>query len=284
MVKEKKQDYSLDSRAWRAKIIALYNARCFIKKKTPLIKGDEPQEAHHLFCESSFPEKALDPLNGVRIRRSIHHEFHRLYGRTNCRPEHFEQFLRENYNLNYFPWRENNYYLECQAVEKRFRKSPEFYEIRLLSLAEKRGHIVIRYDNAENKYVNKQTRIVLGCTKHGLKEKSNLWGCEEKKTVMNYFRQSLAMNCCAKESSIETRKNKQKLSVPDNKIQHMAPLEVDKELERKLYFAFEKPPEKKKRNKTLEKHAYVVEKIHEKKSCVSRVYSPIIRNYKYPIY
>jgi hypothetical protein len=87
----------LDQRAWRAKIISLYEAKCFVTGVP--INGGEPLEAHHLYCQSTFPEKALDLNNGVLIKSSIHHEFHKLYGRINCRPEHFEEFLRENYSM-----------------------------------------------------------------------------------------------------------------------------------------------------------------------------------------
>lgn len=279
--------YTLDQRAWRAKIISLYGAKCFVTDCP--IKGDEPLEAHHLYCQSSFPEKALDTNNGVLIKRSIHHEFHKLYGRINCQPQHFEEFLREHYpkfkhySTLDFPWRKEKYNLDCDKVDKRFRKSPEFYEIRLLSMAKTRGHILLRYMNEQNKYENKHTRILIGCTKHG-KNSNSILGFTETKTVMNYLRQDLGMNCCAKESAINKKKEKPKKEISNSDLNKIETPPVDKELESKFYTAFTKPAEKKPSHKTLEKHVYVLNNIeknnHIFNGCPD---SPIIINYKYTI-
>jgi hypothetical protein len=100
------------------------------------------------------------------------------------------------------------------------------------------------------------------------------------------------MNCCAKESAINKKKEKPKKEIEEkissgffqnsdlNRIETPA---VDKELESKFYTAFNKPAEKKQSNKTLEKHAYVLTNIeknnHVFNGCPD---SSIIINYKYP--
>jgi len=124
---------------------------------------------------------------------------------------------------------------------------------------------------------------VIGCTKHGKNSNSDL-GFTETKTVMNYLRQDLGMNCCAKESAIQKKKGQLKKEIQESDLNRVESPAVDKELESKFYTAFNKPAEKKKTHKTLQKHMYVLnnreKNNHIFNGCPD---SSIIINYKYPI-
>lgn len=296
--------YAPQQRNWRAIIISLYSCKCFITGEP--LGGSEPLEAHHLYGQRSFPEKALDVTNGVLIKQSIHYEFHRLYGRINNVPEQFEEFLAKRYNIKNFPWRTSVYNENCLQIEKRFKKSPEFFDMRLKLLAEERGHSIISYVNEDNVYVNKYTIIIIGCKKHGLIESKETpykkWSFTEKKKVMDYNNQVFRMCCCANEnakqkadvrslSGLRTKKvevfkakdNTKELS--STKVNLVEKPAVDIELQKKFYNNFNKPQHKNKPNKTIEKHNFMLESIkknnHIFNGCLD---CSIILNYSYPIF
>lgn len=51
--------------------------------------------AHHLYSWDKHPEKRFDINNGVTILKSLHKEFHDIYGRGNNTPEQFEDYKRQ---------------------------------------------------------------------------------------------------------------------------------------------------------------------------------------------
>lgn len=63
----------------------------------------------------------------------------------------------------------------------------------------------MRYDNKENKYLNKNSFIILGCYIHGLNSNEKKPGpaifddfsVTERKTVTQYMSQKFGMKCCA---------------------------------------------------------------------------------------
>lgn len=175
---------------WRGQVIALWNARCFVTQKH-LNSGGE-FEAHHLWCKSRYPELALDPKNGVLLSKDIHRRFHKQYSSVIATPDIFEQFLREEFNITHFPWRNPNHEKNAGYVEKRYKKSPEFFKLRLEETAETRGHIILYYDNAARDYENESTYVVVCCTKHG--------DTIERKTAKQYMHQKTGLFCCALEA------------------------------------------------------------------------------------
>ncbi len=101
-------EYAQNARNWRAMVITLYEGRCFVTGTN--IKDGEPFEAHHLYCRSAFPEKSLDSNNGVLLKKEINQKFHQLYYGIAVTPKHFNEFLKETYNIDSFPWENTKAY------------------------------------------------------------------------------------------------------------------------------------------------------------------------------
>lgn len=49
--------------------------------------------AHHLYNWGDYPDKRLDVRNGVTILRSLHVQFHKIYGARFNTPEQFSEFM-----------------------------------------------------------------------------------------------------------------------------------------------------------------------------------------------
>lgn len=77
---------------------------------------NDPLEAHHLYSQTAYPDKRFDVNNGVLFCRSIHREFHRLYGPDTI-PEQFEQFVKDHYNISSFPWRTDEFQKQTTNIQ-----------------------------------------------------------------------------------------------------------------------------------------------------------------------
>jgi hypothetical protein len=86
---------------------------------------------------------------------------------------------------------------------KRFRKSPEFFGLRLENEIERRGHTLILYETPNNKYLNKSTMLVLACKKHG-----GLF--TERKTAHSYLHQKFGRGRALEHIKSCTTKEKEK--------------------------------------------------------------------------
>lgn len=51
---------------------------------------------HHIYSYAKYPELRTDPNNGITIRKDIHDQFHKQYGKVKFTAENFERF-KENY-------------------------------------------------------------------------------------------------------------------------------------------------------------------------------------------
>ena len=58
----------------------------------------EHLHAHHIFPRNQYPDKILDPLNGITLCGSCHREFHRLYGHK-CTLDNLAEYVNMDNNI-----------------------------------------------------------------------------------------------------------------------------------------------------------------------------------------
>lgn len=168
---------------WKKEVLKACNIQCFITgflntPKTPLV-------CHHLESWNKNPDLRFDVKNGVVLVRSLHKEFHELYGFGNNTALQFEKFAFENYNINYFPWRDGNHEPSVIFKNRAYLKTvPEIKQKEIEQLIEKRGHQLIK-----GAYENCRSSLIIFCSIH------------KKETVTcftNYKKSKYGCLCCAR--------------------------------------------------------------------------------------
>jgi hypothetical protein len=181
--------------AWQFGVRTKANFKCFITGESDRKK----LACHHLYSWE-HEDKRYDIDNGVLISSEIHRNFHKKYGRGGNTPEQFEEFCRENYGINVFPWRQGNHEpslsVEIVAESLKTAQQNKFEEFQVL--CSERGHVII-----SGEYIRASSPVILFCEKHKQQYET---------TFTNYKKCRTGLKCCGRENqSIKsmnyTRKN-----------------------------------------------------------------------------
>lgn len=129
-----------------------------------------------------------DVKNGVLLHKDIHEKFHAEYGSGQNSREQLECFLTENYNITFFPWRNENHEPSL-SIEERIQINETLRETKYKefeTLCSSRGHIIL-----EGESENINSIFLIKCEKH--KESFST-------TVRNYKRAKHGLTCCGKDA------------------------------------------------------------------------------------
>ena len=114
---------------WKKSVLHNYNYKCFITglKNTP----KTPLVVHHLESWDINKKLRYDINNGVVLLKTIHKNFHNLYGFGNNTTLQFEIYCIEKYNIKNFPWKYGNhepsFILNTEKLKE--KKEKEFYNL-----------------------------------------------------------------------------------------------------------------------------------------------------------
>jgi hypothetical protein len=167
--------------AWKEGVLRRYQFSCFITKQ-----NSGKLQCHHLESWDSSPDRRYDITNGVALTPEVHSQFHKLYGHGANTTAQFEEFCRQHYNIDTFPWRQGNHdpSLTLESLENELSKKQAVKMEALLELIDSRGH-----ELRDGEYVNAQSEIIVWCTHHK---------CSHTTIVTNYKKSRTGMPCCGK--------------------------------------------------------------------------------------
>lgn len=188
--KGKNRDYdTIKSAAWIQGVKANSNFKCFATNQTNKSK----LECDHLRSWEFEPGR-YDIKNGVLLNKEIHKKFHAEYGYGENSPEQLERFLTENYNITFFPWRDENHE-PILCLEKRIQSNESLREKRhkdFETLCSSREHIIL-----EGEYNTIDSFFLIKCEHH--KESFST-------AARKYKRAKHGLPCCGKEAVIKFSK------------------------------------------------------------------------------
>lgn len=189
------------SSIWKGVLWQAYEGRCFITGEESCF--EDPLQLHHLYSVSKYPDKQNVLTNGVLIKASLHREFHSLYG-NDTTAEDFERFLIEKGKTVKFPWQLAEFEIKTKTLKNNIIKAAEIYGNKFEAIVLQRNHLIIKYENPGNLYLNKETLVTITC---------NL--CEqpstETKYVHDYKKQRYGLQCCASKARSAAAKQKRLL-------------------------------------------------------------------------
>lgn len=161
------------------------NFACFITGE----KNKNLLTCHHLNSWDSYPDQRYDISNGITITKEIHHAFHKEYGAGKNTREQFERFLQEKYYIFDYPWQKDNHEpsLSIEKIEARRASMHDKYKEDVLSLTQKRGHILI---SAEDGFYNRCV-IEIYCSHHNTLNQT---------TVKRYKHSRTGLRCCGRQA------------------------------------------------------------------------------------
>lgn len=168
---------------WRRGIFTVYKGKCFLTG----LKDRLLLRAHHLDSWFTAPEKRYEISNGVLLAEKIHVQFHNLFG-DHTTKEHFEQFCRENYNVNLFPWGSSKELMD--NIQERIKTEPEKAQQEIEKKIIERNFQLIT-----GKYENKNSKFTIFCPKHNIFHETS---------AHNFKRTVFGLPCCALESLKKT--------------------------------------------------------------------------------
>ncbi len=172
--------------AWKEGVLQKYSFRCFITKET------EDLQCHHLNSWDISVDGRYDINNGIPLQKRIHQQFHQEYGSGKNTIEQFEKFLKENYQIEDFPWQNENHdpNLTIENIQARQASQKELKKQELLDLIAQRKHELVEAPEG----FTARVRISIYCTIH--KEQS--WT-----TPTNYRKSRTGMPCCGRQIQSE---------------------------------------------------------------------------------
>lgn len=186
--KRRKINYALYM-PWRQGVLRACSYKCFITGS--ISTPSNRLECHHLIGWWYQPGR-YDIKNGVSLSRSLHIQFHNLYGRGNNLTIQFEEFCKTHYNITYFPWRHGNYkprftFKQEQQLLVDFAKKKEDA---FKALVTGRNHTLI-----SGTYLTNSSILTFYCTQHNHTQRIS---------VRNYKSNKTGLTCCASDKIIES--------------------------------------------------------------------------------
>jgi hypothetical protein len=166
-------------RNWKNQVLKNYNYRCFLTRKKNT--SQTPLVIHPLNSWCDNINQRFDINNGVVLLKTIHFQFHQMYGFGNNTVLQFEAFCQDTFEVTKYPWKQNNhepiFMLQNQSDSnlQLFKKQ----EIELKQLCKSRSHKKIK-----GVYKNINSELIIFCKIHKiffsttyLKYKKNKFGC-----------------------------------------------------------------------------------------------------------
>lgn len=161
---------------WKKSVLAQYNYTCFISGlKT---NKQDPLVCHHLESWDNNVALRFNVSNGIVLKRSIHKQFHDVYGYGNNNKYQFEIFCLKYYKIK-IKLKLN--YLEpvFTLTEQQILTKKQLKVKQIQSLAKNRNHHVV---------INQTySKLIIFCNKHKKIYHS---------TFTNYKKAKFGCNCC----------------------------------------------------------------------------------------
>jgi hypothetical protein len=92
---------------WKTYVLKNYNYQGFITKNKNTLQT--PLVIHHLNSWCDNINQRFDINNGVVLLKSIHLQFHQIYGFGKNTSMQFEQFCHEEFGITEYPWKKDNH-------------------------------------------------------------------------------------------------------------------------------------------------------------------------------
>lgn len=176
--------------AWGQGVLQKDDFRCFITGETDSAK----LECHHLNGWDAFEDQRYSIANEITILREIHTKFHQKFGFGNNTMEQFELFIKDEYNITEYPWRDADHEPSLttdQMLEKQ-KSMEEKSKEGLLALIASRNYQLV--DSSEGFF--SYSMITVYCPTHSKQHQTK---------VTNYKKSKTGMLCCGKVLQDEKR-------------------------------------------------------------------------------